>query len=434
MADANFTIDVILNLIDKATTKALSSVEKSTKNITNLDKTRITQLEDMRKVQNQTFDIFKRSTSQVVAQTNALQQQKGIFNTIKNRVQSIGFEFLSLIFGGMALERIFGGINRAAFNTFRTFAEEGSVANKTFTGLSGSLTFLQFQLGKSIAENNLVQGITGGLTNLFNNISGNENKIKSLSDLTISLQALGAILFGAGTAISIGKAIGAIFKVTGISAIPKNLTALLVKFGMGETLASALVGGLGIALIAKFTLDIIDLFLPDSISGGDTAVSKFLNSIANLLLAGGLGFISVNPVAGAFLITAGIIIKFRNPLLDLLGTGEAKDFETNIKDINTELATLGQTTPTSSLKTDFELTNGFIKDELNPQLSGIVTNANGIVDLNDTFTLDSVRNEFRLTEASAKSATEALNSFFRAQRDKETDSFVGAPTPFSTRG
>lgn len=173
MADVNFTVNLTFTAIDKSLNKTFENLEKvgvkATKDINkNLENT-----------------------------NKEIDKAKGGFN-------DIDLSFLSLMFGGMALERMFKGLFNTVVDSYRKMSDENSLFNKQVTRLSNAFEFLKYTFGRAFAESPFVQAVIDKLVITLNNISSwaedNPELAGFLIDVAGGLAAIGTSLVLLGTA------------------------------------------------------------------------------------------------------------------------------------------------------------------------------------------------------------------------------------------
>jgi len=202
MADASFTVDILMNLIDKGTKKATASLEKSTKNI-------------------------EKSTWK-----------------IKDNVKKIDFGFLSLIFAGMQLQRTFGGFLTQAIQGFLNFSGKQNNANKGVLRLTSAWEYLKFRVGQAFTESPLIEALIKGLTNLLNSLANSDGAVNTITTLVVALAALGAVLSFLGAFITLQMGLAAVGKgvlaVIGVFTwLYETLLLVIYAFGGIEAVAVA---------------------------------------------------------------------------------------------------------------------------------------------------------------------------------------------------
>ncbi|NCD06362.1 MAG: hypothetical protein EOL97_09600 [Spirochaetia bacterium] len=122
-------------------------------------------------------------------------QQKG-FN-------GVNLDFLGLMFGGMALQRIFGGLFTSLKDGWKESTEETNSAVMALDKMAGAFDFLKFSFGQAFFESETVQKWIGSLTEKIINIAewadDNPEIASTLTAIAGGLAAFGTIVFAAGT-------------------------------------------------------------------------------------------------------------------------------------------------------------------------------------------------------------------------------------------
>jgi len=133
--------------LEKARLKTATTVTSVNKNIQQLTATG-------RKIST----VYSNAAGDIIKSTEAM--ETGI-----SRFQ---FEFLGILFFGMALQRFFGGIARAGISTFRSITEAVDGTNTALTAVSAASTFLAFTIGEAI--NTLLEPLLPGLLEIVDTV------------------------------------------------------------------------------------------------------------------------------------------------------------------------------------------------------------------------------------------------------------------------
>jgi len=186
MADVSFGVDVILNLVDKSLGKsnALTSANKQVddlsgklNNISNeapkintkaivpehaIIKAGIQDLQSYGKTLNGIEIQYGRGSKEANRYfteivKGGLASEKSLRKAQK-AAKGFSFDFLGLMFGGMALDRAFGGMFRSMKEGYASVAGENDLFNKKVGVLSDSFGFLKFTMFDAFANNSIVQG------------------------------------------------------------------------------------------------------------------------------------------------------------------------------------------------------------------------------------------------------------------------------------
>lgn len=189
-------------------------------------------------------------------------QLKTTTKTVNTFRQRFNFAWLSVMFGGMAIQKAFQGIFDKGFKTFRDLAGETNFLNQQMERLKAATTLLKFTLGEALA---------GTLTENLPRIMA---VIEAITDWIERNPALAASIVVWGLAL-------------GTAAVFLGQLMLLIGglklLGMGKifTALDVAVGGFGLSLlglIGGFILVIMWFkFLSDKIGGGVNVLKAIWN-------------------------------------------------------------------------------------------------------------------------------------------------------------
>ena len=195
---------------------------------------------------------------------NSMNQTMSKFNEWLNKAD---VRFLSLIFGGMSLQRVFGGVLRSLYQGYQEATDQTERFNLSVDQMIGAFQFLKFTIFDAFANNQFVldaiQWITEKLVMLGQFFDDNPNLATTIIGVTGALFALGALSVTAGSVWQL--------------------------FGAGGTLAQMIVGmralytvvvKAGLALIAFMGLPLI---VAVSVLGAGWAFSRWNDEINNVL-------------------------------------------------------------------------------------------------------------------------------------------------------
>lgn len=140
-------------------------------------------------------------------------------------------EFLSLMFFGMALERAFGGILRASFQTFKQMTEDSSRANNSMTRLTAAWEFFKFTLFEALLRSGVfdkfIQWLIDGI-HWFGELS--ERGQTLVAEILAIGAAIGTALTGVGIiAMGVGGVSNVMPTIRGIAG---NVTRALAGVGI----------------------------------------------------------------------------------------------------------------------------------------------------------------------------------------------------------
>ncbi len=153
---------------------------------------------------------------------------------INKRLGTFDMRLLSLLFGGMALQRAFGRVLRSVFDTFKRAEDSTSGLNQATVRLSASWEFLKFSIIDALNTDFFI-GMIDGLIRFINRLSQLDSKFK-VAFLTVSS---GLFIIG-GAMLIIGQfklawdsimgtegLIASVAKVTGLNGLGAIFLAFL---------------------------------------------------------------------------------------------------------------------------------------------------------------------------------------------------------------
>ncbi len=104
---------------------------------------------------------FGQTTGRVKNIDQIVRQTTKSMDSLNKRARTFDMRLLSLLFGGMALRRAFGGIFRSLFNTFKMSEDESSGLNQATVRLSASWEFLKFSIMDALNTDFFINFIDG---------------------------------------------------------------------------------------------------------------------------------------------------------------------------------------------------------------------------------------------------------------------------------
>lgn len=191
---------------------------------------------------------IKLATDTLENSVEALKQQKVAADAAKNSWKSFFTRFqpgfLSLMFGGMQLQRVMGTLIRGMITNFKELASETDPTRIALTRLEGSLKFLKFQIVSAAGP--LLQKFVDWLSNLANWIArADPGKLKAIAISIGALWTLGFGLFAIGQLGTFVTGLGnLIVMMTGANAANAAANMNSLATGAGS-LASAMKKGIG---------------------------------------------------------------------------------------------------------------------------------------------------------------------------------------------
>lgn len=222
--------------------------------------------------------------------------------------------FLSMMFGGMQLQRVMDGLIRGMITNFKELAVETDPTRIALTRLEGSLKFLKFQIVS--ASGPLIQKFADWLSSMATFIAKSDpEKLKLLGIAIGSLWVLGFALFNIGQfgtfVTGLGNLISAMASAEAAAAVT-NTTSMAAGL-------SALASAVGVAAGLVLVFDGIKV-LVENINKGDVESAIFGGLVS--ILGGVGGFIALTAGLGAALpiLAIGIGVKISITKAELEGT------------------------------------------------------------------------------------------------------------------
>lgn len=182
-----FAIDVIMNF----TSKGLDMITKSTSKVegaTNAVKNNIEKAETNSKGFSDNID----------GATKPITKIEKDLGSISKKMSKISFDFLALRFGGVGLQRIFGGLFRTLSQGYLQTSGDTNRFAKSVGRLSASFEFLKFSIFNAFAENDLIQRGIEWIIKAVNNFSHFIQQYPTLGS---------AIVLISGALLLLGKAL-----------------------------------------------------------------------------------------------------------------------------------------------------------------------------------------------------------------------------------
>jgi hypothetical protein len=213
---------------------------------------------------------------------------------------------MSLMFLGMALQRVFDTIWKSSTKTFQDamHSVEGTVTQ--FDILNGSVAYLQFNIG------NALEPIVSFLIPIIDKVSDWVNQNEGLVTLGMTILGISAAVF----------AVGGSFKLA-----IDGLSGFLLKLGLIKT-EIALMGALQVGVALVLAMDAYDAFKNGEVLDG---VSSAMIAGGFLAMAGGKGTL------GGALVGIGIALEF----VDALVKGGGKLTPSSLSDFLIKAGSLG---------------------------------------------------------------------------------------------
>lgn len=336
--DATFSVEVLLNVKSNKgiMSQVNNTVKNTTKSVAQLNKESekslffrgglgigqqvnelrglAKQLENVEKTYGSTSVQANEFRGAILQQTGATSKE---LKQVSKQVKSLDFGFLSLIFAGIFLQRVFGGIFRNLREGYTKVADKNDVFIKKTNALSGAFQFLGFSIFKGFAQSetvgNVIDFLTRKLVDLGNFFDDHPQAGELLTSLAGGLALVGGALFLVGQGTTISMAIGAFFDKFGAGGISGATTNVNGFSSALQTLAGA--------LAIDFALDLAEDFLqlPEPTTEAGKIGDWLAGILSGALILYGLKSVLVNPVGGILLITAGVGIRFIPEFVEFLG-------------------------------------------------------------------------------------------------------------------
>jgi len=232
---------------------------------------------------NTTGRLFERSTGRFVAMDNAMKELTSNSKKFQRRFQ---FHYLSILFFGMAIQRVFMQMATESTKAFLKMTEGQTQAGEALNGLSAGFEFLKFSVGDALGT---------ALIPVLPTILG---IIEGISDWISRNRNLTATLITAGLAVGTLMMWMAILKL-GLSGINTLLITQSSAIGGWSASMGALGGpiGIAIALLAALAValalaqweDVKEAakefanFLEEDFKGATKAANKHLDNALDLM-------------------------------------------------------------------------------------------------------------------------------------------------------
>ena len=164
-----------LNLAIDVTGNAVPKLNQITQKLKHIGKfkasTNVAKFDDSLKSAGLNMDqlgnITQTGTTKVVQLDKAVQAVGKSMGGLNKRASTFDMRLLSLLFGGMALKRAFGGILRSIFDTFTRAEDKTSGLSMVTTRLSASWEFLKFSIMDALNVDWFI-GFIDGVINVIN--------------------------------------------------------------------------------------------------------------------------------------------------------------------------------------------------------------------------------------------------------------------------
>lgn len=159
-------------------------------------KQQVANLQDRKKVQMQEIAAVRESNKERI---NSIKRQNAALQKATNEARRFKMEWLSVLFFGQAIMRVFGGILRASFQTWSAVTEGTSQAGGAMTQLQAAWEFFKYSLFDALLNSGLFQGFVDVVLRLvewWGNLSDSSKAF--LANMILIGAAIGTALAGAG--------------------------------------------------------------------------------------------------------------------------------------------------------------------------------------------------------------------------------------------
>lgn len=213
------------------------------------------------------------------------------FDDASRAANGFKFEYLGIMFAGMALKRTFGGVLRSITNTFQKAENDQSALRQGTTKLTAAWEFFKFSLF-DVLNTDVFIGIIDGAIKFINKISESKGVLTAILVGSVSLAAVGTALMTIGQ-IALGWN-----SIMSVGVFKETFTSITGSSGIGG-IKSKLTDLATAAYIISLALDAEKFF------SGATDFDEFLKSTGSKLA--GLGAISGKPWVIAIGLTLAIL-------------------------------------------------------------------------------------------------------------------------------
>jgi len=137
------------------------------------------------------------------------------FKSLTKSQKTFNFNFLTFLFAGMMLQRVFGGALRSIIDSYKKMTGMNSEFNKGVLKLNASWNFLKFSIANALnspAVINGLQWLTDGLETMADFFAENEWAAQALLGTMAGLFALGSISLFIGSLMQMGMMLDLLWK------------------------------------------------------------------------------------------------------------------------------------------------------------------------------------------------------------------------------
>lgn len=238
---------------------------------------------------------------------------------IEGEFTKFRFEFLSILFFGMSMDRMFGGIRKRAIDTYSKITEGQTKFGQQMTKTNAEMQILNFELAEAMAP---------AMTTLT---EAGISLARTFADLPEPLKEMGGMLIVGGEAT--GKVLGSVGQMyLGFAGISQLLgskgtgaggvggSGVLGKMSIMQGVASALAAGIGISFILEGMTELEEDFAD--------GIGRMMEGAGLILMAG------KKSKQGAAIYAVGIAARFASDI-------SMEETEPAIRRLLDDLGTLG---------------------------------------------------------------------------------------------
>lgn len=240
MANAQSTLNIIVNMEIAKAKKQLNQLTKQTiatakpnKIIEQTNVATFQQLKKEMKTLNEiqtsfgkNSEIFKEQYTYVQSLGKDLKASTKQMKALKRQTKSFSFDFLTLIFAGMFMKQVFGGMFKSIIDNYKKITGLNSEFNKSTLKLQASFSYLKFAIANALNSPGVIQGIEkfiDFIEYIADEFADNPALARTLVGVVGALAAIGTVAFVIGGLKQLSMLFG-IFKATGVGTAITNLS------------------------------------------------------------------------------------------------------------------------------------------------------------------------------------------------------------------
>ncbi len=290
-------------------------------------------------------DEYKSKNAEFKKLGNSLKYNAGQMAELSHRTEQFNFDFLSLLFAGMLMQRVFGGMFKSILNNYKKMAGMNSQFNKSVMKLQASFSYLKFAIANALESPGVIKAIewfTNQLTKLGDYMSEHPNLGVVLLGIVGALYTIGTLAVTASMVQQMdrmfkifgvwGSKVASLFSADSITALKGRITKIktsLITFGtwLKTNWKGVVIGGLSLAGIGLSVADLIKNVKNDNWAGviGDAIATGLFaaGAITNAFFSKSLGLQFV--IAGAVVLGLNKISVDEQQILSQLEAQGIKD-------------------------------------------------------------------------------------------------------------